>query len=140
MSLLTRVVDYDLQAGSLAAEVEVGETDLFFDGRQGGVPSWVGFEYMAQGIAALSGLKRRIDLQEPPRIGFVLGVRGFRSLVPVFAAGQRLRVEVKQIFRDGNLLSFEGRIAEGDSEQARGILNVIEVDEQLTAAMGGGHG
>ncbi len=140
MSLLTRVVQYDLETGSLAAEVDVGEADLFFDGERGGVPSWVGFEYMAQSIAALSGLKRRIDLKEEPRIGFVLGVRGFSSRVPVFAAGRRLRVEVRQIFKDGNLLSFEGSIAEGQTEQARGIINVIEVDEELTALMGGRDG
>ena len=137
MALLSRVVTYDFSEGSLTSEVDIKESDLFFDREQGGVPSWVGFEYMAQSIAALSGIKRRLELQEQPRIGFIMGVRNFTSTTAVFAAGRRVQVEVRQVFRDGDTASFECRIRENGAEQARAIINAIEAGEGLLPAMGG---
>jgi predicted hotdog family 3-hydroxylacyl-ACP dehydratase len=140
MALLSRVVQYDFDRESLTAEVDIRESDLFFDAERGGVPSWVGFEYMAQSIAALSGIKRRTELKKEPRIGFIMGVRNFRSAAAVFAAGRRLRVEVRQIFRDGDVVSYEGSIGENGTELARAVINGIEADEGLVAAMGGADG
>jgi len=140
MALLSRVLDYDFEGGTLSAEVEVAESDLFFDAERGGVPCWVGFEYMAQSIAALSGLKRQLELEEQPRIGYIMGVRDYRSRVPAFAAGSRLRVEVREVFRDGEVLSFQCAIRENGVEQVRGIINAIEPEEGLPEVRGDSRG
>jgi len=140
MALLSRVVQYDFEAGHLASEVDIKESDLFFDAERGGVPSWVGFEYMAQSIAALSGIKRRMQRNEEPRIGFIMGVRNFKSRSTVFAPGRRLRVEVSQIFRDGDVVSFECRIKEDGVEEASAIINAIESDGALVPAVGANDG
>ena len=140
MALLSRVVRYDFSQETLTAEVDVKESDLFFDRERGGVPSWVGFEYMAQSIAALGGIKRRTELNEEPRIGFIMGVRDFTSRAAVFAAGRRLQVEVRQIFRDGDVVSFGCSIGENGQELARAVITGIEAGEGLVAAMGGTDG
>jgi predicted hotdog family 3-hydroxylacyl-ACP dehydratase len=136
MALLTRIVQYDFEGEFLASEVDIRESDLFFDSERGGVPSWVGFEYMAQSIAALSGLRRRMDLGKEPRIGFIMGVRNFRSRVAVFAPGGTLRVEVRQTFRDRDVVSFECRIERDGGEQACATINAIESDQGAAAAPG----
>ena len=140
MALLSRVVQYDFSQECLASEVDITESDLFFDREQGGVPSWVGFEYMAQSIAALSGIKRRMLLREEPRIGFIMGVRNFKSRAAVFAPGRRLRVEIRQTFRDGDVVSYECSINENGSEEARAVINAIEVSGGLLPAAGGTDG
>jgi predicted hotdog family 3-hydroxylacyl-ACP dehydratase len=137
MALLTRVVQYDFDRGTLASEVDVKESDLFFDHDRRGVPCWVGFEYMAQSIAALSGIKRRLSLDEEPRIGFIMGVRNFKSRSPVFASGRRLRVEVRQIFRDEDVVSFACCIKENGTEEASAIINAIESGIGTVPAAGG---
>jgi predicted hotdog family 3-hydroxylacyl-ACP dehydratase len=140
MALLTRVVQYDFARNTLASEVDIKDSDLFFDHDRNGVPSWVGFEYMAQSIAALSGIKRRFSLDEEPRIGFIMGVRNFKSRSAVFAPGRRLRVEVRQIFRDGDVASFECRIEENGTEEASAIINAIESGMGPVAVTGGTNG
>jgi predicted hotdog family 3-hydroxylacyl-ACP dehydratase len=136
MALLSRVVQYDFTPGHLVSEVDIKESDLFFDPERGGVPCWVGFEYMAQSIAALSGIKRRTERDLEPRIGLIMGVRNFKSRSAAFTPGRRLRVEVRQIFRDGDVVSFECRIAEDGVEEASAIINAIESDMGLVPTAG----
>jgi predicted hotdog family 3-hydroxylacyl-ACP dehydratase len=136
MALLSRVLQYDFEEESLVSEVDIRETDLFFDAERGGVPSWIGFEYMAQSIAALSGIRRRMELGEEPRIGFIMSVRDFTARVGMFAPGQTLRVEVRKIFRDGDVASFACSIGESAAEQVHAIINAIEADGGPHAAVG----
>jgi predicted hotdog family 3-hydroxylacyl-ACP dehydratase len=140
MALLSRVVQYDFDLGHLSSEVDIKESDLFFDAERGGVPSWVGFEYMAQSIAALSGIRRRMERDQEPRIGFIMGVRNFKSRSATFAPGRKLRVDIRQIFRDGDVVSFACNITEDGVEEASAIINAIESDGALVPAAGGTDG
>ena len=56
MSLLDRVVDYNFEKLEIHAEVDIGPGSMFFDNDIDGIPVWIGFEYMAQSISALSGI------------------------------------------------------------------------------------
>ena len=62
---------------------------LFFDG--GGVPAYVGLEWMAQACGAHVGALAR-DAGIPVRVGFLLGTREFTIHAPRFRLGERLIV------------------------------------------------
>lgn len=98
--------------------------DGLFD-HQGKVPAAVGIEYMAQAVAAFSGLraKRR---NEPVKEGFLLGSRRFSSSVSQFDCGVKLRVSVQCQFQgtDG-MGAFDCEVVgDGVSQMAR--LTVFE--------------
>lgn len=134
MLLLDRIVDHDLEDYSLAAEVDTARDGLFFDADLDGVPAWVGFEYMAQSIAALSGVYSRQGGGEP-KIGFIMSVRAFQTEVPAYPAGETLRIDVSQIFRDGNVVSFDCAVSRLGRVITTAVVNAIEVDD---AAIQGG--
>jgi predicted hotdog family 3-hydroxylacyl-ACP dehydratase len=67
MVLLNRVIEFDEDA--MVAEVIVRDDGLFGDGNM--VPAWLGIEYMAQTIAVLGGMKRRLA-GKPLNPGFLL--------------------------------------------------------------------
>jgi predicted hotdog family 3-hydroxylacyl-ACP dehydratase len=97
----------------------------------GGVPVWVGFEYMAQAIAALSG-RQGARHSQTPKIGFIMGIREFDCRIGVFAGGTCLRVEVAQEFRDGPVVSFHCRILDAARDGmvlTSAMVNAIEVDD-----------
>jgi predicted hotdog family 3-hydroxylacyl-ACP dehydratase len=130
MLLLDRIVDHDLEDCRLAAEVDTAQDGLFYDADLGGVPAWVGFEYMAQSIAALSGVNSRLCGGEP-KIGFIMSVRAFQTEVPAYRAGETLRVDVAQIFRDGNVVSFDCAVSRLGRVLTTAVVNAIEVDEAV---------
>ena len=93
---------------------------------RGGVPAWVGIEYMAQAVAAWSGGRARAA-GGSPRIGYLLGTRRYEARVPLFAAGAVLRVEAHcELMGDNGLGMFECRIAHEGRELAVGRLSVYE--------------
>jgi predicted hotdog family 3-hydroxylacyl-ACP dehydratase len=131
MFLLDSVHRWDLAAGTLESEVLVSEGDLFYDTRTAGVPVWVAFEYMAQSISALSGLRRRGADGSEPRFGFIMSVRDFQAYAPHFSPGSRLRVSVRQLAREEDVVSFECAVGENGRIKAKAIVNALEV-ERLT--------
>jgi len=81
----------------------------------GGVPAWIGIEYMAQAIAAWAGCRARRE-GRPPRLGFLLGSRRYSSTRPLFPSGTRLLVHARrELMGDNGLGMFACRI-EADGE------------------------
>ena len=126
MFLLERFLSWDTSAGSFTAEALSGPACPFYDELAHGVPVWVAFEYMAQGIAALSGLKRN-ESGGKPKIGFVMGLRDFKAEAPLFPEGSRVLIEAHELMRDGNVVSFSC-VAECDGKKATATVNAIETD------------
>jgi predicted hotdog family 3-hydroxylacyl-ACP dehydratase len=125
MVLLNRVIEFDEE--NMVAEVIVREDGLFGDGNT--VPAWLGIEYMAQTIAALGGMKRRLA-GKPLNVGFLLGTRRYESNVGTFAVGSVLIVSVKRLVEDQGLGVFDCLItAEGISVSAK--LNVYQPESAL---------
>ncbi len=91
MVLLDCVLDSDDE--SLSAEVCIGPGTLFAD-ESGKVPAWIGIEYMAQAVAAMSGARAR-RRGEPITIGLLLGTRKYTAHVSHFLPGECLRVTVR---------------------------------------------
>lgn len=122
MSLLGGVEHVEDQA--IVAWVDVRADGVF--ATPGGMPAWVGIEYMAQAIAAWSGARARAG-GGSPRIGFLLGSRRYEAHVPVFAAGARLRVSAQcELMADNGLGMFDCRITHDDRVLATGRLSVYE--------------
>jgi predicted hotdog family 3-hydroxylacyl-ACP dehydratase len=125
MVLLNRVIEFD--EGNMVAEVIVRDDGLFGHGNT--VPAWLGIEYMAQTIAALGGMKRRLAGKNL-NPGFLLGTRRYDCNVDLFAVGSVLTVTVKRLVEDQGLGVFDCRIiAEGILASAK--LNVYQPDTAI---------
>jgi predicted hotdog family 3-hydroxylacyl-ACP dehydratase len=125
MVLLNRVIEFDEE--NMVAEVIVRDDGLFGHGNT--VPAWMGIEYMAQTIAALGGMKRRLAGKNL-NPGFLLGTRRYDCNVDLFTVGSVLSVSVKRLVEDQGLGVFDCLItAEGISASAK--LNVYQPDTPI---------
>lgn len=117
MTIIDRLVTFD--GNRSVAVVDVTPKARFFAGS--GVPAWVGIEYMAQTVAAHAGFEARLK-GDPPPIGFLLGTRSYKSVVPEFSAGARLEVVVEQLLAESGFGSFDCTI-KADRVLAKAVLN-----------------
>lgn len=101
MVLLDRIVSFG--AATLVAEVDIREDSQFC--AAGGVPGWVGIEYMAQAVAAHAGCEAR-ERGDPPSIGYLLGTRAYRCNIPTFPVGATLRITVESLFVEMQLGAY----------------------------------
>ncbi len=92
MVLLDRVLS--ASDDELLAEVGI-RPGIPFARDNGNVPAWLGIEYMAQAIGALTGLKKRAQ-SAPINTGYLVSCRDYRCEVPEFACGERLLVKVTE--------------------------------------------
>lgn len=90
--------------------VRIGEDAVFYDEEAGGVPSFVGIEYIAQTVAAHGGADAKAKGQ-PVRVGFLLGTRHYRCAVPYFALGAKLTVRVQALYEAPHVSKYEGTIS-----------------------------
>ncbi len=97
MLLLSEVVDYDEQAA--IARVHITEDSPFFDASLGGVPTWVGMEYMAQTIGIWEG-HHKLRHNKPVQAGFLLGARRYECTQAVFPVNCTLTVSAKPVYLD----------------------------------------
>ena len=129
MLLLNRVVEYNLE-GTVRAEYRITGQCLFFDPAAGGVPAWVGFEFMAQAVSVLSGLRNR-DSERKPKIGFILSIPAMKINIPVFKQGGLADIRVNEIDRTDLIYTFKGEIYMDGEKAMEGKLMVMEIlDEQ----------
>ena len=130
MSLLERVERVDEHG--VVAWVLVPSAGLFAE--PGGVPAWVGIEYMAQAVAAWSGARARAG-GGSPRIGYLLGSRRYEAQVPWFEAGARLRVWAEcELMGDNGLGMFDCTISQDGRVLASARLSVYEAPQATPSA------
>ena len=120
MVLLDRIVSYEEE--TLLAEVDISEDSMLC--AEGGVPGWVGIEYMAQAVAAHAGVQARLR-GESPEIGYLLGTRSYKCALPAFPVGQTLRIYIESLFVEMGLGAFACRI-EMDETIASANINVYQ--------------
>lgn len=122
MLLIDRLLAHD--EDSVSVELRVAADGLFHV--DGGIPSYVGIEYMAQAVACWAGCRARRRGLAPP-IGFLLGTRRYDCIVPLFASGSLLRVEARrEILGENGLGVFACRILEGERVLATANVSVFE--------------
>lgn len=100
MLLVDTLLDYD--AERVRVGLTVRDAPPFGDAR-GGVPAYIGLEYMAQAIAVFSGLELQYT-GEPPKIGLLIGTRRYRASVPRFSHGAALVVTALRVLGDDEAL------------------------------------
>jgi predicted hotdog family 3-hydroxylacyl-ACP dehydratase len=126
MSLLDEMVSYDFEHIVVAATIR--ENSEFFESGRG-VPAWIGIEYMAQAVAAFSGIE---DVQAgiKPQIGLLLGTRRYTCTVSEFAVGMRLEIGARLAMRDeSNLVAFHCEIRHAGKQLARADLKAVAPDD-----------
>ena len=129
MLLLSRVSGYNLEKGTICAEYDISADCVFYDPALCGVPSWAGFEFMAQAISAFSGIRNR-ELGIKPRMGFILSIPQMRALLPVYNQGCRVQVCVEQKDRTELIYTFEGKTLVEGKTALEGKLMVMELDKE----------
>ena len=138
MLLLTRINEYNLEARALCAEFHVTGDCIFYDPAVGGVPAWAGFEFMAQAISALSGIRDR-EMGIKPRIGFILSIPSMKINVPVFKLGSVVELRVKENDCTGLIYTFDGESYLDGEKAMEGKLMVMEINEETFNNLVKGH-
>jgi len=128
MLLLSRTISYDTSDNSLLAEVDISQDSFFYDNTLGGVPVWVGFEYMAQAIAALSG-KNDLMKGHVPGFGFILSVSNFVANVSCFELNSTVSIYVIETLAMNNMFLFNCSIKRGDMELAKASVSCFKVND-----------
>ena len=134
MVLIDDVIDAG--DGWVQAGVRIAEDSLFFETGKG-MPSWIGIEYMAQTVALYSGIQARKTGQEP-QIGFLLGTRKYQVMTDYFRLGSYLTIDAQEEWNDGQMATFDCRIACEDC-LATARLNVFQ-PRDLSAYLKGAAG
>ena len=110
MRLIDELLSFDAKSASVL--VSITEQSEFYRAEYGGVPSYIGIEYMAQCIAAKAGANDLFHHKEVS-LGFLLGTRKYQPLVTEFVLGQTLKVSVTEITdEEGGLSVFSGQIVD----------------------------
>jgi predicted hotdog family 3-hydroxylacyl-ACP dehydratase len=127
MMLLDRVTHHDDESTVCLAVIR---EDSAFREAGGPEPAWVSLEYMAQCVAAHSGLLARAAGQ-PVRIGVLIGCRRLVLRTPRFPVGQALEIAAQRAWGDATLGSFRCSVRDGASGTllAEGTLSVALPDD-----------
>jgi predicted hotdog family 3-hydroxylacyl-ACP dehydratase len=136
MLLLNRVIEYN-DDHSLRAEYDITEDCIFYDPAVDGVPVWAAFEFMAQAVSALTGIKSR-EKGEKPKIGFILSIPSMRMEIPFFKNGSTVEVYVKETDCTDMIYTFDGAAFLEGRKVMEGNLMVIEVSDERFNEMTGG--
>ena len=141
MMLLNRVIEYDIEH-SIRAEYTVTRDCIFYDPVLDGVPAWVGFEFMAQAISTLTGIRKRAK-GEKPKIGFILSIPSMRMEIPLFKNGSSIEVRVEETDCTDMIFTYEGEAFLENRKVMEGKLMVMEASDErfneLTGGRSGGH-
>jgi predicted hotdog family 3-hydroxylacyl-ACP dehydratase len=143
MLLLSKITGYNLEERNLEAEYHITESCLFFDPAinkgSGGVPGWVGFECIAQAIAALSGIRCRekgvpaaLASSVKPRIGYILSISKMQVFLPILKSGTTIVIKVKELDSMDLVYNFDGQIFLEGTKVLEGTLMVMEVEGDVS--------
>ena len=99
MFLLSRVTEHNIEKHTITSEYDITENCIFYEKEFDGVPSWVGFEFMAQGISALTGITNKIKGLDPLP-GFILSVMEFKADVGYLKNNTTIQMKIAEDFRD----------------------------------------
>ncbi len=99
MFLLSRVTQHDGTNHTITSEYDITPDCIFYEEEFDGVPTWAGFEFMAQGISALTGITNKEKGREPLP-GFILSVVDFKANVGFLKNGTTIQMKIREDFRE----------------------------------------
>lgn len=121
MILVDRVDQYDDQ--TVISSVKITADSPFLDGNA--VPSYVGIEYMAQSIAAYSGIKA-LKAGAAPKIGYLVSARDMTLQTRQFVIGETLEIAVYLVYDETPMAVFDCTIKRDGVTVAEARLNVYQ--------------
>lgn len=125
MMLLDKIISCDEH--SLQAWAHIGAEHILLPLGADALPSYLGAEIMAQGVAAWAGA-HHLARGEAVRLGFLLGTRKLMFSQPAIAVGTELLVVVKQSWQDQSgmgVFDCELRHRHTDKVLVHGAMNVF---------------
>lgn len=128
MFLLSRVTQHDVHEHTITSEYDITSDCIFYEEEADGVPTWVGFEFMAQGISAITGITNK-ELGRRPRPGFILSVRDFRAAVPYLKNGTTIMMKIKEDFRSDKTYSYNCELYASRTDTIPAATSTITVME-----------
>lgn len=129
MILLSRFCHADHE--SVLCAVDINEQSPFYQPQLGGVPAYVGLEYMAQTVACYAGAQA-LSQAGSIKIGFLLGSRKYQPTVTVFNAGSILEISAhKLVMEDSGLSVFSCEIISDGVVLVQANLNVFQPENHL---------
>jgi len=129
MLLLSRVTNYNTEEQSIEAEYRITKDCLFYDSAIAGVPAWVGFECIAQAIAALAGIRNR-ENGGHPKLGFILSISQMQIDIPFLKNESTIAIKAKEIEHLDSLYVFWGEILIEGKSALKGNLSVFDADDE----------
>lgn len=123
-------IDHLVEAneGYAIAELTIRPELMFCEAA--GLPTWASIEIMAQTISAYSGWMGQ-QLQQAPKVGFLLGTRKLQLPFAYFALGQRLTIRVEQQYLHEGLGQFSCEI-HCNEQVISAMLSVYEPTDSST--------
>jgi predicted hotdog family 3-hydroxylacyl-ACP dehydratase len=133
MFLLSRVTAHDVKKHAITSEYDITKDCIFYEEEADGVPTWAGFEFMAQGISAQTGISNKV-LGRRPRPGFILSVRNFQANVPYLKNNTTIQMKIAEDFRDDEAHTYSYNCQlfarPGDAEPAAtSTITVMETED-----------
>lgn len=141
MFLLSRVTAHDVVARKVTTEYDITKDCIFYEKELDGIPTWSGFELMAQGISAFSTITRIYnhdpDLSRP---GVVLSVVDFRANVDVLKNNTTVQMRIDEDYHADNVYRYNCAIYKNrdDTEPAAtakiSVMEMKNMEEVLSNA------
>lgn len=137
MCLIDEIIESTVE--HIVARVTIRPDSRFCEMAKG-VPAWVGIEYMAQTVAAYSGIEE-VRENRKPSIGLLLGSRSYESQVSHFPVDAQLEIVARLLLRDAeNLVAFDCEIFQDARRIARADIKAYRptnIQDVLTAGRNG---
>lgn len=135
MFLLSRVTQHDVEKHTITSEYDITKDCIFYEEEFDGVPTWAGFELMAQGISALTGITNKIK-GRTPLPGMILSVVDFKASAGFLMNGTTCQMKIAEDFRDEETHTYRYLCslfaAVGDTEPAATAkITVMETEDML---------
>ncbi len=136
MFLLSRVTQHDVDKHTITSEYDITEDCIFYEEEFGGIPTWAGFELMAQGVSALTGITNKIK-GRTPFPGMILSVVDFKASVGFLAKGTTCQMKIAEDYRDEETHTYRYLCnlyaAKGDAEPAASAKITVMETENMGA-------
>ena len=121
MILIDRIDAYNSETVRSSVEITPNSPFLADDV----MPSYVSVEYMAQSVAAYSGIKAK-NSGGSVKIGYLASARKVDLKVPFFSIGDKLEITVQMIWNEPPMSVFDCRIERQNTIVASSRLNVYQ--------------
>lgn len=122
MILIDEILEYSDQ--HLISRVDITSSSLFLT-NQNYVPTWVGIEYMAQSVAAWSGIQSR-QKSQPIKMGYLIGCKQYEVSRDGFYPGERLIISVVKKYLGNGIGLSDSRIEIDSNIIVKSLLTVFQ--------------